>query len=307
MTLPTDRAIQAFLDHAQNARGMSAHTLRAYGADLAQFAGFLEERGADLATVDLGTLRAFLAALSSRNYAKSTLARKQASLRSFLRWAHRTGSLSRDPSRGLRSPRQDRRLPRFLREEEVQALLEAPDNSPTGLRDRALLELLYASGLRGGEARALRVDDLDLEAGEVRVREGKGRKERIALIGSHAREAIAVYLRSGRPVLARSAQTASPALLLNKSGGPLSDRGIRRTLERYAAAAGGRVKVTPHVLRHSFATHLLAHGADLRSVQELLGHAHVSTTEIYTHVTSEHLRRAYEEAHPRARRADVPS
>ncbi|HSV74988.1 MAG TPA: tyrosine recombinase [Chthonomonadales bacterium] len=301
-----DALIQAFLDEARSVRGMSAHTVRAYGADLAQFAGYLEGCGASFADVDLALLRAYLASLADRRYARSTLARKQAALRAFVRWAHRAGRTPRDPARGLRSPRQDRLLPRFLREDEVRDLLEAPDDTPAGLRDRALLELLYASGMRAGEVRALRTDDIDLEAGEVRVREGKGRKERIALIGSHARQAIAEYLTIGRPILARGARAASSALLVNRLGGPLSDRGIRRILERYGPAAGGRVKVTPHVLRHSFATHLLAHGADLRSVQELLGHAHVSTTEIYTHVTCEHLREAYEAAHPRTRWQTAP-
>lgn len=296
------RHIDEFLAYCRDARNNAPRTLRAYAADLQQFAAFLKERGiAAPDGVDLGVLRAFLSSLQPRQYARTTLARKQAALRAFFRWARRTGLVTADPARGLLGPRQERRLPKFLRPEEVEALMSAPDDSPAGLRDRALLELLYASGLRAGEAVRLEVGDLNLADGEVRVRHGKGRKERVALLGRAAVEALIEYLHRGRPSLAaRARRGESRALLLNKYGERLSDRGVRRTLDKYAAVIGARLKITPHVLRHTFATHLLENGADLRAVQELLGHAHLSTTQVYTHLTPERLKAVHDAAHPRA-------
>jgi len=297
-----ERDIDAFLDYRRAARNSAPHTLKAYSADLLQFAEFAETRQiASPAAVALNDLRAFLASLHDRNYARTTLARKQAALRAFFKWARRAGLVTIDPTRGLFAPRQQRKLPKFLRSDEIDALMNAPDDSPAGLRDRALLELLYASGLRAGELVKLNRDDIDLEAGEVRVREGKGGKDRVALLGGAAADALVDYLRRGRPELARKARVgSSSALLLNKFGERLSDRGVRRTFDKYVAAAGSRLKITPHVLRHTFATHLLENGADLRSVQELLGHANLATTQIYTHVTTERLKTIYDHAHPRA-------
>lgn len=299
---PIRRTIEAFLEYRRTVRNSAARTLNAYAADLEQFASYLQERRiTDLQQVDLSELRGYLASLQSHQYQRTTLARKQASLRALFHWARRTERIVSDPSRGLRAPRQSRRLPRYLRSEEIEALLTAPDNSPAGLRDRALLELLYASGLRAGEAVRLNLDDLDLEAGELRVRQGKGRKERIGLLGRAAIDALQNYLQLGRPALeAKAKRGRSVALLLNKYGERLSDRGVRRTFDKYVEATGARLKITPHVLRHTFATHLLENGADLRAVQELLGHAHIATTEIYTHVTTERLQQAYESAHPLA-------
>ncbi len=297
-----DPHVSAFLEYRERARNNSDHTVRAYGADLAQFVEFLSQRAiGELDRVDLALLRAFLASLQTEQYARSTLARKQAALRAFFRWARRTGLIAKDPTQGLRNPRQERKLPTFLRTEEIDALMCAPDESPAGLRDRALLELLYGSGIRAGEAVKLDVDDLDLEGGELRVRRGKGAKERIALLGGAALDAIRDYLLLGRPQLAsRASRGTCRALLLNKYGARLSDRGVRRTFDKYVEAAGARLKITPHVLRHSFATHLLENGADLRAVQELLGHANLATTQIYTHVTPDRLKDVYDGAHPRA-------
>jgi integrase/recombinase XerC len=299
LTRLTDR----FLEHRRAGRGASENTLRAYAADLAQLTEFLDGRGCrGLEQVDTAALRAFLATLHERAYARATLARKQAALRAFFGWARRSGLATTDPSRGLFAPRQQRPLPKFLRGEEIDALMRAPDDSPAGLRDRALLELLYASGMRAGEMVKLDVGDMDLETGEARIRHGKGRKERVALFGRAAQEAVGQYLREGRPALAAKArQGRSNALFLNKFGSRLSDRGVRRTFDKYVEAAGARLKITPHVLRHSFATHLLENGADLRAVQELLGHANLATTQIYTHVTTERMQAVYDEAHPRAK------
>lgn len=294
--------IDSFLKYLRVVRHHSAHTFKAYAIDLNQLAEFLAQRGIeDIRAVDLAVLREFLAMLQGRPYARASLARKQAALRTFFRWAKRGGHIFADPTRGLATPRSTRRLPKFLRPEEIEALMNAPDNKPAGLRDRALLELLYASGLRAGEVVRVEVDDIDLEAGEVRVRHGKGGKERIALLGRAATDALWEYLNKGRPVLAAASPVPQKALFLNKYGRPLSDRGVRRTFDKYAAAACTRLKITPHVLRHSFATHLLENGADLRAVQELLGHANLVTTQIYTHVTPENLKKVHDRAHPRSR------
>ncbi|MGC8666506.1 MAG: tyrosine recombinase XerC [Chthonomonadales bacterium] len=299
--IPLRGWIAEFLEYRRFARNNSPHTLRAYASDLAQLAEYLGRHGREAQSVALADLRGYLAWAQERGCRRATLARKQAALRAFFGWLRRMGRIARDPSRGLVAPRQPRRLPKFLRSAEIEALMAAPGTDPAGLRDRALLELLYASGLRASEAVGLDVGDLDLEAGEVRVRHGKGGRERIALLGSSAVQAIEDYLAMGRPKLAsRGKGRTCQALFLNKLGSRLSDRGIRRTFDRYAASASQHLKITPHVLRHTFATHLLENGADLRVVQELLGHASLSSTQIYTHVTSERLKAVYDEAHPRA-------
>ena len=291
-----------FINYRRCVRNNADNTLDAYSADLMQLVEYAEQHQlAALSDFDLPRLRAFFAELSRRHQARSTLARKRSSLRAFFRWAKRTGKIAKDPTAGLIAPKQGRRLPKFLRSEEIEALLSAPDRSPAGLRDRALLELLYASGIRAGEAVHLNVADIDLESGLVRIRRGKGGKERIALLGSAAAAAIDQYLRIGRPELsAKNPGMPQGALLLNKYGKPLSDRGVRRTFDKYVESAGSRLKITPHILRHTFATHLLENGADLRAVQELLGHANLVTTQIYTHVTPQRIKEVYDSAHPRA-------
>jgi len=298
--------LDGFLQFLKLARNAAAHTVRAYRADIAQFLGFVETHpelgpGA-LYHVERAHARAFLAGLQQGDYARTSLARKLASLRAFCRWALRQGYIEADPTIGIVTIKQEEKLPKFLRLREVEALLEAPDlTTPEGLRDKALMELLYASGIRAGEAHALDLGDLDMEEAELRVRHGKGDKERVAMMGRAAVDAMRDYLRSGRPELAANNEgTPDPAVFLNKFGKRLSDRGIRRTFDKYFRAASERLKTTPHTLRHSFATHLLDNGADLRAVQELLGHAHLVTTQIYTHVTTEKIKQVYDSAHPRA-------
>lgn len=294
-------SIDAYLDYRRTLRGSSPHTLAAYSGDLVQLAEYLESQQVrDLAAVTVAHLRGYLAELAGHDYARSTIARKLSAVRSLFRWARQHGWVTEDPSRSLRAPRKGTRLPKWLRDSELNVLLALPDRSPAGLRDRAILEMLYASGLRAGEAVHLDVGDLDLQTQEVRVREGKGGKDRIALIGRPAVEALERYLTEGRPELAAAGRRPCPALFLNRWGGRLSDRGIRRVFDRYASRACDRLKITPHVLRHTFATHLLNHGADLRSVQELLGHASIATTQVYTHVTSERMKAVHRKAHPRA-------
>ncbi len=295
--------VDRFIEYRRLLRGSSPHTLAAYACDLVQLAEYLEEKGVteetDVTTV---LLRAYIAGLMSRGLARATVARKLAAIRSFFRWGTVVGWVPEDPARSLRAPRKAGRLPKWLRENELSALFAQPDDSPSGLRDRALLELLYASGLRAGEAVQLDCSDIDLDSHEIIVREGKGGRDRVALMGAPAAAALEQYLSIGRPALARQARRASPALFLNRWGNRLSDRGIRRIFDKYAKRTCDRLKVTPHVMRHTFATHLLDHGADLRSVQELLGHSSIATTQVYTHVTSERMRSAHAKAHPRARR-----
>jgi integrase/recombinase XerC len=255
-----------------------------------------------LAEMDTPFLRSYLASLSTeKGLARSSIARKAASLRAFFRYLARRGIIGHSPAQNLETPRRKAPLPKFLSEDAVSLLLRAPDTSrPDGLRDRAILETLYASGVRGGELAALDLPDILREEGDaeaaLRIRRGKGDKERLALLGKAAVAALDSYLESGRPVLLANGTRATDALFLNKFGGRLSDRGVRRLFDKYCTAVASAHKITPHTLRHSFATHLLDNGADLRVVQELLGHSDLSTTQIYTHVTTTRLKKAYETA-----------
>ena len=308
MADPTSAA-RRYLDHLTVERGLADNTLAAYRRDLDRYLAFLATRGvAELDGVDPGTVRSFIASVSASThgpdgepYRATTVSRMLSSVRTFHRFAVREGLTDDDPTAGVVRPRLPRALPHPLTVEEVGRIVEAPHTEePTGLRDRAILELLYGAGLRVSELTGLDVDDLDLETAAVRVL-GKGSKEREVPIGRMAREAVAAYLTSGRPSLAGPRSRA--AMFLNTRGGRLTRQSCARLLEAHARAAGIRRRVTPHDLRHSFATHLLEGGADVRVVQELLGHASVATTQIYTLVTTEHLRSAYDAAHPRARAA----
>jgi integrase/recombinase XerC len=303
-------AIDDFRHHLQVSRRYAPHTLKAYSDDLLQLAGFLEDLPDGPRAWEAVThrhLRRFLLQLADTGYARRSAARKMAAIRSFFRFMHRTGRLERDPAAGVSAPKLDRPLPHALPAPEIDALLQSPDpETPLGLRDAAILETLYSSGMRVSELVALTTAAVDGCEGPLRV-VGKGGKERTVFLGRACRECIGEYLRHGRPRLAaaRSRPGATPAaLFLNKNGTALSDRGVRGLVDRYVRAACLSHKLTPHGLRHSFATHLLENGADLRAVQELLGHASLSTTQIYTHVSREQLRKVYDKAHPRARVAD---
>lgn len=288
-----DAAVGSFLEYLGVERGASPHTLRSYAADLAEFTRFLtEEKIAGLPGADARVVRAFLARLHQRRLAKATIARKLAAVRSCFRFLARRGALEVNPARQVRSPRLGRRLPSFLPKDEATALLDAaPGPSPAGPRDRAMLELLYASGLRVAECCGLDLDDLDEARRTVRVL-GKGDKERVVPVGETALEALAAYL-------ARRGRHRGP-LFLNSRGGRLTPRSALRIVRARARQVGISQRVTPHTLRHSFATHMLGEGADLRLIQELLGHSRLSTTQRYTHVSPEHLMRVYDRAHPRA-------
>lgn len=300
--------IQRFLDHLTVERGLSDNTIVAYRRDLGRYAGFLRGRGVrDARKADEHLIAGFVAELSTathdegRPYRASSVVRALSAVRSFHRFLLREGKAERDPAATVVRPRLPRSLPRPMPVEEVLRLLAAPpEGTPVGLRDRAVLETLYGGGLRVSELAGLDIDDVELEGGSVRVL-GKGGKERDIPLGRYATEAISAYLRRTRPGLATSRSRA--ALFLNQRGGRLTRQGIAGILAKAVKGAGIERRVTPHTLRHSFATHLLEGGADVRVVQELLGHASVATTQVYTLVTKEHLREVYYTAHPRARRA----
>jgi integrase/recombinase XerC len=291
-------SIAAFLDHLRHERGSSEHTILGYEDDLTQFEGYLVEstgEGADPTTADARRLRGYSAWLSGRGYAPSTIARRLASLRSYYKYQRRQGLVSADPVGGLRNPKQPKRLPKFLRVEDVIRLLDAiPTVDAPGVRDRAMFETLYGGGLRVGELVGLNVGDLDEEQGLVRVR-GKGRRERLCPVGP-----MAIGWLGRWKVLRAPRKPGDPAFFLNQRGTRLSARSVGRLLHDYLVTQGLDPESSPHSLRHSFATHLLDGGADLRSVQDLLGHRSLTTTQIYTHVTRERLIDAYNEAHPRA-------
>jgi integrase/recombinase XerC len=294
--------IRRFAEHLEAERRASPHTVKAYLGDLSRYAAWLAENGVPLLASSAAAVRAFLGR-EARAVGPATLARKLAAVRSLYRFLVRERLVASNPARGISAPRRPRKLPQVLPEEEVAALVEAPAAArPLELRDRAFLELLYASGLRVAELTGLEVGNLDLEEGAVRVL-GKRRKERIVPVGRPARQALARWLAEGRPALAAGPDGArgGQALFLNRRGGRLSARSVARRLSRWVLAAGLPRHVHPHVLRHSFATHLLSNGADLRGIQELLGHASLSTTQRYTHLDWKRLAEAYDEAHPRAR------
>lgn len=289
--------LRAFLRSLEGERGASPHTLRAYRWDLRQFLAFLRQEGITAwDAVNPQIARRYVVYLD-RRYARSTIARGLSAVRALFRFLYREGEVARNPLALISTPKQQRRLPKFLTPDEIRAVLKAPDTAtPLGLRDRALLEVLYATGMRVGEAVSLRMGDLQWED-ELRVT-GKGRKERIVLLGAAAQQALRRYLEHSRPKLAAGRDTE--AVFLNARGGPLTDRGVRIVVDRHVRHAAFHRRISPHVLRHTFATHLLDGGADLRTVQELLGHANLATTQIYTHVSRDWLKRVYDKAHPRA-------
>ena len=298
-------SVGRFLAYLRDQRHVSPQTLRAYESDLAQFGVFLAEEhvgGPPPAAeeLDLLAVRGFVAHLHRGGLRKSSIARKLSAVRSFLQHAQREGRIDSNPGKSVPTPRLPRQLPKNLTVDETAVLLDAiDDDDVVSRRDRAILELLYAAGLRVGELAALDVGDLDLGSCLVRVM-GKGRKERIVPFGSKAKQSLERWLEVAFPLRARG--DAPEALFLNLRGGRLTDRSVRRILDRRLREAAVEAKISPHGLRHSFATHMLGSGADLRAIQELLGHASLSTTQRYTHVGVEALMQVYDKAHPRARR-----
>lgn len=297
-----DQALADFLRHLGLERNASAYTVKSYREDLTQAVAFFREKaGTGVRPDQLSTrlLRAFLAWLHDQGYARTTISRRIAAVRSWCRFLCRQGTLSANPADGLRGPKLDRRLPHFLNKEDVDRLLATPPaETALGLRDRAILETLYSAGLRVGELVGLELNDLDLAEDVATVR-GKGKRERLALIGEAARRAIDQWL-TARAALLDGIGRRSEAVFLNKTGTRLSTRSVGRLLVKYLRQTGLDPRTTPHTLRHTFATHLLDAGADIRGVQELLGHKNLTTTQIYTHVSTQRLQDSYRKAHPRA-------
>ncbi len=330
-TKPVCASVRAFLEYLQLEKHFSQHTVKSYLADLAQFCQYiageigrstqvapqniktLEELDKRLTSVEPANVREFMAYLFGQNYTKSTTARKLATLRSFYKYHVRRGTVVSHPLSTIRTPKQEKRLPKCLDLEQVQKLLEAPgDGDILSIRDKAMLEVLYSSGIRVSELVDMNLEDIDLQEGVLRVK-GKGKKERLTPIGSQAIRAVQRYLEA-RASQSSDAGVVTPApttgrVFLNKHGDSLSTRSVRRKLDKYLSMAGLDPGISPHTLRHSFATHLLNNGADLRSVQELLGHQSLSTTQIYTHLSTQRTRDVYDTAHPRAagRPANMPS
>ena len=294
-----------FLAYMELERGLARNTLGAYRTDLLQFGEFLGRRKMEATAAGPADVSAFLAELATGDgngrapCSTATIHRKAACLRAFYRHLRREEIVDEDPTASLSAPRRGQKLPQVLSHSEVNRLLAQPTGSePTALRDRALLESMYASGLRASEATGLELADVDLSRGFLRAR-GKGSKERVVPLGRKAAAAISVYLRSGRPRLV--GEKPEPKLFVNFRGGPLTRQGLYKIVQRHAKSAGLADKMSPHTLRHTFATHLLAGGCDLRSVQEMLGHADIATTQMYTHLSGEQLKDVYFKAHPRAR------
>ena len=303
--LGMDGLLERFLIYLRAGRNASPYTVKNYRSDIGQFLDYCRAKGVgSIEQIDRSLLRAYLAELDATGYVKASIARRMAELRSFGDFLVREDVLERNPFRTVGAPRIPKRLPRYLTTAELEVLLSVPDTStPRGLRDRAIIEVLYAAGLRVSELVGLNVTDVDLAQAQVRV-VGKGGKERIGLLGRPAVRAVSAYLNGGRPELL--GQRPTGALWLNHRGGRLTVRGVALVLDKAGRQAGIRTSVSPHVLRHTFATHLLDGGADLRVVQELLGHANLVTTQIYTHVSQSRAREVYLGAHPRAGDSDLP-
>jgi len=331
--------VQEFLSYLRFEKRFSEHTAKCYGADLSQFEEFLIGRSEDsrpsgeaisiahqgtgpatavatqpqvvagrgnqlLLSVETDVVRAYLAFLNGKQYSKSTIARKLATLRSFYKFLVKRNRLSSNPVIAVRTPKQEKNLPRFLEYEEVKKLLETPPmDNWLGARDRAILETLYSTGIRVSELVALNMDDIDFLGEVIHIR-GKGKKERIAPIGSSALQVIQHYMEYRNKRAQSNSNFDSKVLFVNKHGRRLSTRSVRRKMDKYLKMAGLDPTISPHTLRHSFATHMLNNGADLRSVQELLGHQSLSTTQIYTHLSTRRLKEVYENAHPRETEQD---
>jgi integrase/recombinase XerC len=310
-----DEALAEFLRSLALEKNASELTVKSYREDLTQAIEFLRAKhtGPKLTPSQITSrhLRAFTVWLHEEGYAKSTIARRISAVRTWFKFLCRQGLGGANPTDGLRAPRQDKKLPHFLSEGSFDQLLSAatgPADLPLGLRDRAIVEMLYSAGLRVSELTGLNVDDLDLDAGVATIR-GKGKKERLAFFGPDSIKALKTWLHARQALLAEKRGPSAKridAVFLNKHATRLTSRSVGRMIEKYLAQAGMDPRTSPHTLRHSFATHLLDHGADIRSVQELLGHSSLATTQIYTHVTTQRLKDSYDKAHPRAKKLDSP-
>lgn len=298
--------IDSFLNHLRVEKSASILTIISYKTDLIQFFQFLAEKEKQpveqLAndTLNHKSVREYLACIQNMGFSKATAARKLAALRSFVRYLCRQNILAENPIAAVSTPKQEKKLPKFLYNQEIDMLMKAPDlTKPSGIRDKAILETLYASGIRVSELVGLDISKLDFQEEYIKVY-GKGNKERLVPLGRKAKEALQLYLKRSRPFfIKQDSDSEIDAVFLNRFGGRLSSRAVRDVLNKYVDAIALNQKISPHTLRHSFATHLLNNGADLRSVQELLGHVKLSTTQIYTHLTKDNIKIIYNNTHPR--------
>ncbi|MFC1510071.1 tyrosine recombinase XerC [Candidatus Omnitrophota bacterium] len=284
------RYIDKFVTYLEVERNYSPHTILNYAHDLNEFVEFCGDT--ELGAITVLTMRKFLAQMRGHRLSSRSISRKLSAIRSFFKFLQREGLVETNPTLLLSSPKLEKALPKFLSEQETISFIEVPDcTTVMGKRDRAILEVLYSTGIRVSELVGLNTGDVDMIGNIIKVK-GKGRKERLVPIGDKAINVLQDYL--------KARVDPSPAVFLNKLGTRLSDRGVRKMIDKYITRAAAKSMISPHIFRHSFATHLLDHGADLRSVQELLGHVNLSTTQIYTHVTTDRLKKVYEKAHPRA-------
>ncbi|HHY41928.1 MAG TPA: tyrosine recombinase XerC [Thermoanaerobacterales bacterium] len=293
-----DQLIDSFINYLRATKTKSENTTKAYAEDLSQFLEYLKEKKLSepvLINVNHLHIRGFLAYLTDRKLSKRTIARKLSTLRSFYKYLTVEGLTKQNVAKAVHAPKTSKRLPLFLYPQEIEALLSAPNNDILGIRDRAILELLYATGMRVGELVSLKTSDINFGANFIVVF-GKGSKERIVFFGQKAAESLEEYLKKSRPYLVKNIECDS--LFLNKNGTSLSDRSVRRIIEKYVKVAAPNSHISPHTLRHTFATHMLSNGADLKTVQELLGHSSLSTTQIYTHVTKDRLKEVYDKTFP---------
>lgn len=293
--------VDKFIEHMRTDRRMSENTVEAYSLDINDFINWCDGAGQDSSPekVDIRVARRYLASLQREGRARKTIARRISSLRSFFKFLKAAGVVENNVFKTLDTPKLERKLPEFLYTDEVDMLMDAPEkDTPGGLRDRAVLEMLYSAGLRVSELTSLNLQHLPTKGNDEMTIMGKGRKERIVFVGDRAMEAVDQYLENGRPTLLKDTPTS--ALFLNRSGGRITPRSIQRLIKKYIHQIALTKNITPHSLRHSFATHLLNNGADLRSIQELLGHSSLSTTQIYSHISTKRLKDTYDKSHPRA-------
>lgn len=295
-----EKQFEEYLAYLSGEKNASPHTITAYRKDIEDYFAFLDKRQVAVEKADHLLIRRYMMELQKNGISKNSVARKMSSLRSYYRYLVRENVIEDNPLTLVSTPKETKKLPKFVHYEDLKELFELPDNSPAGLRDRAMMELLYGGGLRVSEMCSLKLNQLIFPIRSVKVM-GKGKKERLVPLGDYALKAIRAYLEKGRPSLVKTENEEEQGVFLNqRNGRPITDRAVRDVLNKYVTRLSKTLKISPHMLRHSFATHMLENGADIRIIQELLGHERLSTTQIYTHITKSHMMEIYKEAHPRS-------
>lgn len=298
------RLFEEYLAYLSGEKNASPHTITAYKKDLEDYFAYLEQKGLEEVRADHLVVRRYMTELRDQGISKNSMARKMSSLRSYYRFLIRENVLEDSPLALVSSPKETKKLPKFVHYEDIRRMLELPDRTPAGLRDRAIMEILYGGGLRVSELVGLELNQLLFPIRSVKVM-GKGKKERLVPLGDYAINALKDYLENGRPLLVKPENEEEQGVFLNqRNGHAITDRAVRNILNKYVMQMSGTLKVSPHMLRHSYATHMLENGADIRIIQELLGHERLSTTQIYTHITKSHMMEIYKEAHPRSRKEE---